>query len=266
MKNFKSLIIFSILLVSIFSCKKEEIRIKLATTTSTDNSGLLEYLLPEFTKDTNITVDVIAVGTGKALALGENGDVDVVLVHARGLEDKFVENGYGINRKDVMYNDFVIVGDTSYSFEEAENINDVFKKIAGEKIPFVSRGDNSGTNVKELAIWQNADITPSGDWYKEVGQGMEQTLWVCENIKGTTLTDRGTFLSVKDKINLKILFEGDDFLANPYGIIAVNPDKWTHVKFDAAMKLIDWITSDKGQNLINDFKANGEQLFFPHSK
>lgn len=254
-----------IILVFLFSnCKKEEIRIKLATTTSTENSGLLAFLLPEFTKDSGIIVDTIAVGTGKALELGKNGDVDVVLVHARNLEDKFVDDGFGVNRTDVMYNDFIIAGAEKYKdlFNGTASIAECFKIISENGIDFISRGDNSGTHVKELEVWSKTDIKPHGNWYKEVGQGMEQVLGMTSNLQGVTLTDRGTYLAVKDKIELEILYQHDPLLSNPYGIIAVNPAKWEHVKFKEAMKLINWIVSDRGQKLINDFKVNGEQLFF----
>lgn len=263
---FKKSLFTLFLVLTFFSCQKEDVRIKLATTTSTENSGLLGFILPEFTKDTKINVDTIAVGTGKALKLGENGDVDVVLVHARALEDKFVDEGYGVNRKDVMYNDFIIVGSDKYSdsFEGVENVVECFKIINSKSITFVSRGDNSGTHVKEMAIWEKAEITPTGEWYKEVGQGMEQTLGVAFNVEGVTLTDRGTYLAVKDTMELSILFENDKMLANPYGIIAVNPEKWDHVKYKEAMKLVEWITSEKGQKLIAEYCVNGEQLFFPN--
>ena len=157
-----------IMLIALFSCKKEEIRIKLATTTSTENSGLLHFLLPHFEKETNIKVDVIAVGTGKALKLGENGDVDVVLVHARSLEDTFVEKGFGVNRKDVMFNDFVLVGEDEGYFKAVKDISECFTLISTNQLDFISRGDNSGTHVKELEIWNKTGIKPQGTWYKEI--------------------------------------------------------------------------------------------------
>ncbi|HBI38295.1 MAG: tungsten ABC transporter substrate-binding protein [Spirochaetes bacterium GWF1_31_7] len=252
-----------IMLIALFSCKKEEIRIKLATTTSTENSGLLHFLLPHFEKETNIKVDVIAVGTGKALKLGENGDVDVVLVHARSLEDTFVEKGFGVNRKDVMFNDFVLVGEDKGYFKAVKDISECFTLISTNQLDFISRGDNSGTHVKELEIWNKTGIKPQGTWYKEIGQGMEQALTMADAISGITLTDRGTYLAMKNNVKISILFQGDENLNNPYGVIAVNPEKWPSTQYKESMKFINWLTSKKGQTLISEYKVNGEQLFFP---
>jgi tungstate transport system substrate-binding protein len=246
----------------------ENPRVKLATTTSTDNSGLLGYLLPEFTKDTGYTVDVIAVGTGAALALGEKGDVDVVLVHARAKEDEFVAAGFGTDRRDVMYNDFVVLGPGSdpAGIAGAKSSAEAFRLIAESGADFVSRGDNSGTHFKELEIWQAAGISPEGSWYKEAGQGMGAVITMTDDLQGYTLADRGTFIAMKENIDLKVDFEGEASLFNPYGIIAVNPDLHPHVNYDGAMALIDWIVSEKGQRLIGQFTKGGDQLFYPDAR
>lgn len=240
-------------------------RIKLATTTSTENSGLLAYLLPEFTADTGYQVDVIAVGTGAALKLGESGDVDVVLVHARDKEERFVEEGYGVNRKDVMHNDFIILGPENdpADVSSAETAAEALKKIAAVESNFISRGDNSGTHFKEQSLWQRADVEPAGRWYKEAGQGMGAVITMSNDMGGYTLADRGTYIAMRDNIELQILFEGDPVLYNPYGIIAVNPDRHEHINYQGAMALVNWIVSEKAQQLIADFKKGGEQLFYP---
>lgn len=243
------------------------VHIKLATTTSTENSGLLDVLLPPFEKKYNIKVDVIAVGTGAALKLAENGDVDVVLVHSRQAEDKLVEEGYGINRRDVMHNDFIIVGpdeDPAGIKGQKDAVLSLIKIVhSPNKVFFISRGDNSGTHLKELELWKSAKIVPEGNWYLEIGQGMEAALLVANEREGYILSDRGTYLATKDKIDLVILSEGDPRLYNPYGIIAVNPASHPHVKYIEAMQLIAWFTSCEGQKIIRDFKVNGEVLFYP---
>ncbi|MBT3169150.1 MAG: extracellular solute-binding protein [Candidatus Cloacimonetes bacterium] len=241
-----------------------KIPLKLATTTSTENSGLLEYLLPEFETDTKIKVDVIAVGTGKAIKLGENGDVDVILVHARGAENKFVTDGFGVNRRDVMHNDFVIIGvkNDVAKIMKAQNATEALQKIAFAKAEFISRGDDSGTHKKEKNLWKNTGILPTGKWYKEIGQGMGATINMANELAGYTITDRGTYIAMQDKITLKILFDGDVGLLNPYGIIAVNPQKHPNVNYKSAMKFINWLTSEKAQKMINQFQKNGKQLFY----
>ena len=240
-------------------------RLKLATTTSTENSGLLAFMLPVFEKKTGYKVDVIAVGTGAALELGKKGDVDVVLVHARSAEDKFVAEGSGVNRKDVMYNDFVFLGPAAdpAGMGKAGNAAEALAAVAKAGADFVSRGDNSGTHVKELEIWKLAGISPQGKWYKEAGQGMGTVITMTDDLQGYTLTDRGTYLAMKAKVNLTITYEGDVILANPYGIIAVNPDMHSHSNYEGAMALVNWFVSPEGQNLIVDFKVNGDRLFFP---
>ncbi len=241
-------------------------RIKLATTTSTENSGLLGYILPIFEAKTGYKVDVVAVGTGAALKLGENGDADVVLVHARAQEDAFVAAGHGVDRRDVMYNDFIILGPASdpAGIGSAKSSVEAFSKIAAAASTFVSRGDKSGTHVKELDIWKAAGIAPAGTWYKEAGQGMEQVILMANGMPGYTLADRGTWLAVKDKTSLKICYEGDKGLFNPYGIIAVNPAKWPAANTEGAKALIEWVTGKEGLAAIESFKLNGEQLFFTY--
>ncbi|MCZ6722813.1 MAG: substrate-binding domain-containing protein [Gammaproteobacteria bacterium] len=239
--------------------------IRLATTTSTDNSGLMDYLLPEFTKDTLFEVQVIAVGTGKALRLGREGDVDIVLVHARNAEQTFVDGGFGVERFDVMYNDFVLVGphDDPAHIASSLSVSEALDKIHRSKSPFISRGDDSGTHKKEIALWQMIDYSPQGEWYKSVGQGMGKVIQIANELGAYTMTDRGTWLAYMSKSNLALLYQGDPPLFNPYGIIAVNPERHTHTNYAGASSLISWLTSAKGQRLIGEFKVQGEQLFIP---
>ena len=243
-------------------------RLKLATTTSTANSGLLDHLHPYFEKEAGIRVHAIAVGTGKALKLAQNGDVDVVLVHARQAEEAFVKAGHGVNRKEVMYNDFVIVGPVTdpSGIIGSENVIQALRTIAAQKSLWYSRGDDSGTHKKEMSLWQETGLNPGGRWFQAVGQGMGKTLLAADEKKAYTLSDRGTYiaLSTENRIELKILHEGDSRLFNPYGVIAVNPKKHPHVKFELAMKYIDFLTSPRGQSLIGSFRMNGKILFHPH--
>lgn len=241
--------------------------LRLATTTSTENSGLLADLLPAFEKQYGASVRVIAVGTGQALKLGERGDVDVVLVHARADEDKFVAAGFGVNRRDVMYNDFVMVGpkDDLAGIRGLKDIGVAMKKIHEKGVKFISRGDESGTHIMERRLWKEEGVSLEalkGKWYLSAGQGMGAVLTMAASIGAYTLTDRGTFVAYKSKIALDILVAGDPRLANPYGIIAVNPKRHTDANADGANALIEWITSTEGQQRINGFRANGEQLFF----
>ncbi|NMC27021.1 MAG: solute-binding protein [Syntrophomonadaceae bacterium] len=241
--------------------------LKLATTTSTQDSGLLGVLEPEFEKESGYDLQIIAVGSGAAMEMGAKGDVDVLLVHSRAAEDKFVADGYGVNRKDVMHNDFIIIGPASDP-AKIKGLTDsvaAFKKIAEAKATFVSRGDKSGTNTKELDIWKKAEITPTGDWYKNVGMGMGDTFRVTNELKGYTLIDRATFLALKANYQLEIMVEGDKPLLNPYGVIAVNKAKFPNVDMDGANLFINWITSEKIQKLISEFGKDkyGGSLFFP---
>ena len=238
--------------------------LRLATTTSTENSGLLAELLPPFEKANDCQIDVISVGTGKAIKLGETGDVDVILVHARSKEDKFVAQGYGVDRRDVMYNDFVILGPASdpAGIAGTKDAAAAMAKIAAAKATFVSRGDDSGTNTREKQLWKKAGITPKGDWYLEAGRGMGEVLTMANERNGYTLSDRGTYIAYAGKIDLKIAVEGDKGLFNPYGVIMVNPAKHSHVKVDLVKKFEDFLTSAEGRKLITGFRKGGKQLFY----
>jgi len=238
-------------------------RLKMSTTTSTENSGLLDLLLPPFEKRYNVRVDVIPVGTGKALQLGRNGDVDIVFVHAREAEEEFVAEGYGVNRRDVMYNDFIILGPENdrSGIKGARNAVDAFVRISKGNAPFFSRGDNSGTHKKEMALWREAGLKPAGRWYLETGRGMGHTIVTANEKLGYTIADRGTYLALRKKIDLVIVYEGDKILYNPYGIIAVNPAKYPHTNYVMAMAFIGWVTSPEGQRIIREYKQSGEALF-----
>lgn len=242
--------------------------LRLSTTTSTENSGLLAYLLPSFEAKTGIKVKVISVGTGKALELGKNGDVDVTLVHARQLEDKFVAEGWGIDRRDVMYNDFVVAGPTAdpARVKGERDVIAAFRKIAAGNVKFISRGDNSGTDVMEKGYWQAAGTRPAGANYVSAGLGMGEVLNMAAELGAYTLTDRATYGAYKAKTGLAILVQGDKRMFNPYGIIAVNPDRHKGINYQGAKQLIEWITSRDGQARIAAFKPEGEQLFFPSAK
>ena len=242
--------------------------ITVASTTSTEQSGLFGYLLPAFKKETGLEVRVVAVGTGQALKLGERGDCDVVFVHDRPAELEFVEKGFGIERREVMYNDFVLVGpgaDPAH-VDGGKDIVAAFRKIAAANAKFVARGDDSGTSKAELRLWKEAGLDPkaAGDaWYRDTGSGMGPTLNTAAAMDGYTLSDRGTWLSFKNKQNLKILVEGDRRLFNQYGVMLVNPAKHPEVKQALGRKFIDWLVSPAGQQAIAEYKINGEQLFFP---
>ncbi len=239
--------------------------LRMATTTSTENSGLLKALLPAFTQRTGIEVQVLAVGTGQALRLGQNGDVDVVLVHAPPAEKKFVAAGYGINRRAVMYNDFVIVGpaDDPAGIAKAKDAADALARIAAGRQTFVSRGDDSGTHKKERRLWKKAGVQPGGDWYREAGQGMGKVIQIAGELHAYTLSDRGTWIAYRDKSPLHIDFQGDAALYNPYGVIAVNPERFPDINYFAAMEFIAWLTAPEGQRLITDYQIAGQTLFTP---
>jgi tungstate transport system substrate-binding protein len=241
------------------------------STTSTQNSGLFEHILPEFTKKTGIDVRVVAVGTGQALKNAEKGDGDVVFVHSKPDEEKFVAEGWGVNRHDVMYNDFVIVGPAADPAKIAglKSAPEAFKKIAKAEAPFASRGDDSGTNKAELKLWQDAGVDPrlsSGKWYLETGSGMGATLNTTVGKQAYTVTDRGTWLSFANKDDFKILVEGDPKLFNQYGVILVNPAKHPNVKTAEGQAFIDWLISPEGQAAIASYKIDGQQLFFPNAR
>lgn len=264
--------------------------IKMSTTTSTRDSGLLDYLLPEFTKDTGITVQVIAKGTGAAIRDGEDGNVDVIFVHDPAREIKFVEAGFGTKRYEVMHNDFVIVGPASdpAKIKGEKSVLQALKSIAEKNVPFISRGDDSGTHAKELGLWKKSGVTlakteqtvkkggkdttvsfeaPAGKWYLSIGQGMGKTLFMAEEKQGYALSDRGTFIQQKygktPPTSLEIIVEGDEGLFNPYGVIPVSPAKYPNTKIDSATKFAEWLVSPKGQSLIANYKLEGRQLFFP---
>ncbi|MFO8015163.1 MAG: substrate-binding domain-containing protein [Phycisphaerae bacterium] len=239
--------------------------LRLATTTSTENSGLLDRLLPPFEARFGAEVRVVPVGTGRALALGRNGDADVLLVHAPAAEAAFIEAGYGVNRRAVMVNDFLLLGPAAdpAGVAETDSAADALAAVARAEAPFVSRGDDSGTHKKERALWAEAGIEPAGPWYLEVGQGMGATLLLADEKRAYCLSDRGTYLAMRDKIDLEVRFEGDPVLRNPYSIIAVNPARHPDVNYAGAMALVGWVTSPRGQRLIGDFQVDGEGLFQP---
>jgi tungstate transport system substrate-binding protein len=267
----KKTIIGVLLMTFVASLAVAETRIKMASTTSTQNSGLFDYLLPIFEKKTGIKIDVVAVGTGASIEIGKRGDADVVFVHAKEQELAAVQEGFFVNRHDVMYNDFVVIGPPAdpAKIKSMKSAADALKAIAGSGASFVSRGDKSGTNTKELSLWKKAGIEPAGQkWYLEVGQGMEKTQRIADEKKAYTLTDRGTWLATKDKdrLDLAIVLEGDPVLFNQYGVMAVNPEKHNHVKFKEAMEFVNWIISKDGQAAVAAFKdKNGNPLFIPNA-
>lgn len=264
--------------------------IKMSTTTSTRDSGLLEYLLPEFEKDTGISVQVLAKGTGAAIRDGVDGNVDVVFVHDPAREKKFVADGFGTKRYEVMHNDFVLVGPASdpAGIKGSKDVLAALKAIAAKKVPFISRGDDSGTHAKELELWKASGLAlekseqklkkddkevtvtfeaPKGDWYLSIGQGMGKTLLMAEEKQGYALADRGTYIKQKygktPPTSLDIMVEGDKGLFNPYGVIPVNPAKFPHVKAEPAAKFAEWLVSPRGQKLIANYMLEGRPLFFP---
>jgi len=238
----------------------------MATTTSTYDSGLLDYVLPGFESKYFIDVDIVAVGTGKAIATAKAGDADCLLVHARSKEDLFVSEGYGVHRVCVMYNDFIIIGPSGdpAGILGMTDASDAFKMIASVEAIFVSRGDSSGTHTKEMAIWSEAGINPVGNaWYMETGQGMGATLTIAEEQQGYCLVDRGTWLSKKDQMSLIVLSEGDSILLNPYGMILSNPEMYPNLNHEMAQNLVAYMISEQGQQKIADFRKGGEILFKP---
>jgi tungstate transport system substrate-binding protein len=253
------------LLMWLFTSFVQAAPLRLATTTSTDNSGLMRELLPYFEAKTGYKVHVIAVGTGQALRLGRDGNVDVVLVHAPKAELQFVEAGYGINRRQVMSNDFVFVGPKHdpAGLRRLRDSVQALQRIAATQSLFISRGDDSGTHKKERSLWEKLSQKSDPAWYREAGQGMGRTLQIAGELDAYTLTDRGTWLVFRKRLPLELLVEGDPRLHNPYGIIAVNPKRHPHVNHQGALALIDWITSDEGKHLIREFKLEGRHLFVP---
>ena len=239
--------------------------IRLSTTTSTENSGLLKHLLPAFEAETGIKVNVISVGSGKALELAKNGDVDLTLVHARPAEDQFVAAGYGIDRRDVMYNDFVLVCAASdpAALGGGKDIIAAMAKIARSPVRFISRGDNSGTNLMEKSYWKVVGIRPDPARYLSAGLGMGEVLTMAAELGACTLSDRATYSTYRAKTGLAIMVQGDSRMFNPYGIIAVNPARHPDIGYKAARRLIEWITSPAGQQRIASFRPDGQQLFYP---
>lgn len=234
----------------------------LATTTSTRDSGLLDQLLPVFEQQTGLEVKVLAVGTGQAIKYGELGDCDVILVHNRSAEDQFVSDGYGIGREDVMYNDFVIVGPANDpSGIRGTEILEALQTLAAKNGTFISRGDDSGTHKKEMELWNELEYTPKGGWYLSVGKGMGDTLTIANELQAYTLSDRGTYASMKEGLEMEVIVEGDSFLLNPYGVIAVNPELHKRINYDGARAFIEFLISDQARDIIGSYVVNGEQLF-----
>ncbi|NLC04320.1 MAG: solute-binding protein [Tissierellia bacterium] len=239
----------------------------LSTTTSTEDSGLLDFILPIFTEDTGIVVKTVSVGTGKALQMARDGEADVLLVHAKPDELILVEEGHGTERRDVMYNDFVLVGPKDGPIAKSSDIEGALKEISDQGLTFVSRGDDSGTHKKELSIWKAAGVEPEGKWYLEAGAGMGDVLKIADESLGYTLTDRATYLSMQDTLDLEIVVEGNEVMFNQYGVIPVDPGK-ANINHEGAVEFMNWITSNKGQDLIKDFGVEeyGEPLFIPNYK
>ena len=241
-----------------------------SSTTSTQDSGLFGYILPKFKEKTGIDVKVVAQGTGQALDTARRGDADVVFVHAKAQEEKFVAEGWGVKRYPVMYNDFVLIGPKSDPAKvKGKDILSALKAIHDAGAPFVSRGDKSGTHAAELRLWKEAGLDPAGSkpsWYREIGQGMGAALNTANAMGAYVLADRGTWISFKNKEQLEIQVEGDERLFNQYGVILVNPEKHPHVKKEYGQQFIDWLISDEGQQAIAEYKIEGQQLFFPNAK
>jgi tungstate transport system substrate-binding protein len=259
-------LVLSILAAACGSQDEPAQRLRLATTTSTRDSGLLGHLLGPWSEDTGIEVQVIAVGTGQAIEIAKRGDADLVIVHARELEDAFVASGDGVDRRDLMWNDFVLAGPAAdpAGVRGMTDVGAALRKIAEAKAPFVSRGDKSGTHVKEQELWKAAGGRPAWDGYREAGAGMGPTLQSADELEAYVLTDRGTLLSYRGKLDIEVVVEGDPALRNPYGVILVNPARHPHVNAGGARRLSDHLTSPEGQRRIGEFRVDGEQLFHPH--
>ncbi|MBF0234349.1 MAG: substrate-binding domain-containing protein [Desulfamplus sp.] len=274
--NSKIVVISLALLLTLmagFTAYASEKSLMMATTTSTDDTGLLDYLMPLFTKDTGINIKWTATGTGKALALGANCDVDILLVHAPEAEKKYITDGSGKDRQEVMYNDFVIIGpESDPAATKGKSVVEALESIRSKQAPFASRGDDSGTHKKELSLWKSTGkpIPEKESWYIQTGQGMLATINVCEERKAYTMTDRGTYIKYKAQKNgnpmIKVLVENDGILINQYSVIAVNPEKCPKAKYDLAKQFSEWMAGEKGQSLIKDFKLMGESLFTPNAK
>jgi tungstate transport system substrate-binding protein len=256
--------------IAVFAVQAQERFITVASTTSTEQSGLFGYLLPIYEKQTGVKVRVVALGTGQALDVGRRGDADVVFVHARSAEEKFLAEGQGVKRYPVMYNDFVLIGPKSDPAKVAggKDITEAMKKIQAAGAPFVSRGDRSGTHMAELDLWKASGIDidkAKGPWYRDTGQGMGPALNTAASMNAYVLSDRGTWLAFKNRADLTIVVEGDKRLFNQYGVMLVNPEKHPSVKKDLGQQFIDWLVSPAGQQAIADYKIDGQQLFFPNA-
>lgn len=242
--------------------------ITVASTTSTEQSGLFGHIIPEFTAATGIDVRVVAVGTGQAFAIARAGDADILFVHDTVGEREFVAQGYGVERRDVMFNDFVIIGPKAdpAGIADAASAVEAMQSIAAVEAAFASRGDDSGTHRAELRLWEEAGISPAGRWYRELGSGMGPTLNTAAGMDAYVVADRGTWLNFRNRQNLAILFEGDDILFNPYGSVLINPERHPHLKHDLAIQWHEWLVSAEGQAAIASHEINGEPLFFPNAE
>lgn len=242
--------------------------ITVASTTSTDQSGLFGHLLPRFQAATGIAVRIVALGTGQALDVGRRGDADVVFVHDKPAEDRFVAEGFGVERIQVMYNDFVVIGPKAdpARIKDLKDVTEAFRRVQRAGAPFVSRGDRSGTHAAELRYWQEAGVRPAGAWYREVGQGMGPALNTAAAMNAYILADRATWLNFRNRADLDVLVQGDERLFNQYGVILVNPQRHAHVKVEMGRTFIAWLVGPDGQRAIADYKIGGEQLFFPNAQ
>ncbi|MCA3248412.1 MAG: substrate-binding domain-containing protein [Azospirillum sp.] len=242
--------------------------ITVASTTSTDQSGLFGHLLPRFQAATGIAVRIVALGTGQALDVGRRGDADVVFVHDKPAEDRFVAEGFGVERIQVMYNDFVVIGPKAdpARIKDLKDVTEAFRRVQRAGAPFVSRGDRSGTHAAELRYWQEAGVRPAGAWYREVGQGMGPALNTAAAMNAYILADRATWLNFRNRADLDVLVQGDERLFNQYGVILVNPQRHAHVRVEMGRTFIAWLVGPDGQRAIADYKIGGEQLFFPNAQ
>lgn len=264
-------ILFTMVAILALNLSATAQEMKLAVTTSFNNSGLSDILIPEIKKDINLEVQLLVVGTGQALKLGRSGDVDAILVHSKAAEEAFVSEGFGTHRREIMYNDFVLIGPSNdpAGISKSINIADALTKIREAKSTFVSRGDDSGTHRKEISLWETTDRNPeafNADWYREVGSGMGATLNTASGLNAYLLSDRASWLKFANKGNLKLLFEGDPILFNQYAYLPVSPKKHPHVKFNQAKQLEAWLTSPKAQKIIGTYKIGEETLFTPNAK
>jgi tungstate transport system substrate-binding protein len=268
MKKTLNLLLKGVTILGLAFSAHAEDYITLASTTSTENSGLFDFILPQFKEDTGINVRVVAVGTGQAFEIARRGDADSLLVHDTAGEKRFVENGYATERADVMYNDFVLIGpmDDPANISKAGSAAEAFGAIAEAEAPFTSRGDDSGTNRAELRLWKNAGVEPDGDWYRELGSGMGQTLNTAAAMDAYVMSDRATWVAFKNPQNLKLLYSGDKAMFNQYGSLLLSEEKHPHLKQAMAAKWHNWLLSEEGQQAIAEFRVDGQQLFFPNAK